>query len=186
MHGASHKIMFSLVKNHLNEHEKLKILDVGSYDVNGSYQDIFDNPNWTYTGLDIEEGPNVDIVTEDHYSWPIEDEAYDVVVSGQCLEHTEAPWKWIQEISRVCKVGGKTMIIAPLGWPEHRYPKDCWRIFPDGMRYLLEFASFKPTDCGKGTYNVNGLQNIGDTWGVGIKQKAPKQPFLSKILSRFI
>jgi SAM-dependent methyltransferase len=183
MHGKSHEIMQSLVSNHLRGAEKLKILDVGSYDINGSYKDIFTRPGWSYLGLDIEAGPNVDIVTEDHYSWPFGKEEFDIVVSGQCLEHTEAPWEWVKEISRVCKVGGKAMIVAPWGWPEHKHPKDCWRIFPDGMRYLLTYAGFQVIDCGRGTCNINGIQNIGDTWGVGLKQEAPKKPLLTKLIN---
>jgi SAM-dependent methyltransferase len=179
MHGQSWDIMLRLVNIHLMGKENLKILDVGSYDVNGNYKHIFSNAypgrsGWAYEGMDIEAGPNVDIVTDDPYSWPIKDKTYDVVISGQCLEHTEAPWKWVQEINRVCKTGGIAIIIAPWGWEEHRYPQDCWRIFPDGMRYLLsEVAGFKVMECGKTDDNK---ANQGDTWGVGIKQEHHAAP----------
>ncbi len=135
---------------HLSRGQNLRILDVGSQSVNGGYRDIFINPYgwWEYVGLDIEKGENVDIVTEDLYKWPIPDQSYDVVISGQCLEHTEAPWLWIKEIERVCKVGGIVCIIAPACWIIHRYPVDCWRILPDGMRYLLEkWCNFKILEC---------------------------------------
>jgi len=39
-----------------------KTLDVGSFDVNGSLKDLFDD----YTGIDMREGPNVDIVANSH------------------------------------------------------------------------------------------------------------------------
>jgi hypothetical protein len=42
--------------------DKVRVLDVGSYDVNGSYRHLFDKSKYHYTGLDMEEGPNVDIV----------------------------------------------------------------------------------------------------------------------------
>ena len=176
MHSDSYDLMAKLVNTHLMGKQNIKILDVGSYDVNGNYKYIFstDGPfpgrkTWSYQGLDIEAGPNVDIVTEDPYHWPVKNNYYDVVISGQCLEHTEAPWDWIKEVNRVCKAGGLAIIIAPWGWEEHRYPLDCWRIFPDGMRYLLsKVANFDVTECGKSEDNK---YNQGDTWGVGVKRK---------------
>ncbi|MFA7044577.1 MAG: hypothetical protein WC186_09550, partial [Bacteroidales bacterium] len=39
------------------------------------------------------------------------------------------------------KKGGLVCIITPFSVPEHRYPIDCWRILPDGYRYLLEKES---------------------------------------------
>ncbi|MCX6330984.1 MAG: hypothetical protein NTZ85_15895, partial [Bacteroidia bacterium] len=54
------------------------------------------------------------------------------------LEHVEAPWKWIKEVERVTKNGGIVCIITPFSVDEHRYPVDCWRILPDGYRFLLE------------------------------------------------
>jgi hypothetical protein len=49
--------------------EPLRILDVGSQDVNGSYRQIFSEPRWSYTGLDMTAGPNVDIVVRTRYVW---------------------------------------------------------------------------------------------------------------------
>ena len=65
---------------------ELKILDVGSLDGQGdyNYSDIFNEKNWTYTGLDFQAGHNVDIVVTDIYNWfEVEDNTYDVVISGQ-------------------------------------------------------------------------------------------------------
>ncbi|MEA4840140.1 MAG: methyltransferase domain-containing protein [Bacteroidales bacterium] len=129
-----------IVDTYLDKNKKLEILDVGSYDVNGSYKSLFQNPNWSYCGLDIVEGPNVDIVSKGLYDFGI-DKQFDVVISGNCLEHVEAPWKWIQEVHKVVKKGGLVCIITPFSVPEHRYPIDCWRILPDGYRYLLEKES---------------------------------------------
>jgi SAM-dependent methyltransferase len=141
-----------------------KLLDVGSYDVNGSYRELSPS-TYTYTGLDISAGDNVDIVAPDLYKWPIPDNSYDLVISGQCMEHVEAPWLWIQEIYRVSK--SIAIIIAPWSCGEHRFPVDCWRILPDGMRYLLgKVGGFNVLECGR---NDKGIYDLGDTWGVGRK-----------------
>lgn len=138
MHEATMNQMKKFAEKYLDTNTKLKILDVGSYNVNGSYKKLFDNPNWQYVGLDIEEGPNVDIVAPGLYDWGIEDESYDIVISGQCLEHVKDTKEWIKQIQKAVKKNGLICIIAPWSWQEHRFPVDCWRILPDGMRFLLE------------------------------------------------
>jgi hypothetical protein len=41
---------------------EVSVLDMGSYDVNGSYRHLFNEERYQYTGVDTEEGPNVDVV----------------------------------------------------------------------------------------------------------------------------
>lgn len=165
MHKQSYDLMSDFVKKYLSIDENLNILDVGSGDVNGTYKPLFNNPKWTYTGLDIEAGKNVDIVINDTYKWDIKDETYDVVISGQCLEHVEDIYAWVKEINRVLKPDGIVCIIAPWAIFEHRYPIDCWRILPDGMRFLLKkIANLQVIE----TYKIGTLE-LGDCVGIAIK-----------------
>jgi SAM-dependent methyltransferase len=121
--------------------EPLRILDVGSQDVNGSYRELFVRPPWTYVGIDMASGPNVDVVLRTPYAWTeIGSNTADVVISGQAFEHIPFFWITILEISRVLKPDGLCCILAPSSGPEHRYPVDCWRFYPDGMAALAEFA----------------------------------------------
>jgi SAM-dependent methyltransferase len=115
-----------------------RALDVGSYDVNGTYRPLVEGRGWVYTGLDVAKGPNVDVVTPDPYRFPFEDGTFDVVLSGSTMEHVEAIWRWVPELARVLKPGGLLAIVTHWTFPEHRYPVDCWRIMPDGMRYLFD------------------------------------------------
>jgi len=140
MHKESFELMNYFVQKYLEKNTKIDILDVGSYDVNGSYKPLFINQNWNYTGLDIIEGPNVDIVSKSEYDFGI-NKQYDVLISGNCLEHVEAPWLWVKQIEKVVKKDGLICIITPFSVGEHRYPVDCWRILPDGYKYLLENVS---------------------------------------------
>lgn len=152
----SYKIMSDFIDLYLDKSAKLNIIDIGSYNVNGTYRDLFARDNWTYTGLDMSAGPNVDIVTSDPFNWPVEDNKYDVVISGQCMEHVTAPWLWIKEVERICKPGGTIAIIAPAKCVEHRYPVDCWRVLPDGMRYLLtEWCKLEVFDIGMVTSDAS-------------------------------
>lgn len=114
------------------------VLDVGSQDVNGTFRSIIEHRTWQYVGLDIAPGPNVDIVTDDPYRFPFGSDLFDIVISGYAMEHVEAIWLWIPELVRVLKPGGLLSIITHWQLMEHRYPVDCWRIMPDGMKYLFD------------------------------------------------
>jgi SAM-dependent methyltransferase len=128
--------------------KELKILDVGSQILpfqveRGGYKKLIKNPKWSYIGIDIEAGLNVDIVLEDGYKFPFQDEEYDIIISGQTMEHMEFPWIWITELARVLKKGGTCCIIAPAKIHEHRYPIDTYRYYPDGMRALAKWAGLE-------------------------------------------
>lgn len=123
------------------EKERLEILDLGSCDVNGSYKQFFDSSEWRYIGADMAPGRNVDVVLSDPYDWKeIATSSVDVLVSGQTFEHIEFFWVTMLEIKRVLKPGGLCCIIAPSGGFEHRYPVDCWRFYPDGVKALARYA----------------------------------------------
>ena len=59
MHKSSILRMQWFVDNYASKINKseVKVLDVGSYDVNGSYKHLFNEQKYTYTGLDMEDGP---------------------------------------------------------------------------------------------------------------------------------
>src|SRR5262245_9496749 len=128
--------------------EPLRILDVGSLDVNGSYRPLFYGPRWQYTGLDMAAGPNVDLVVRTPYVWrEVASGSADVVISGQAFEHIKYFWVTMLEIARVLRIGGICCILAPSSGPEHRYPVDCWRFYPDGLGALAEFARLETVEA---------------------------------------
>lgn len=143
----------------------VRVLDVGSMGVNGTYKELFSFPGVQYVGLDIAPGPNVDVVPRDAYCWPeLEDESFDVVVSGQALEHIEFPWRIVREIARKLKVGGQACLIAPSRGPEHRYPVDCYRYYPDGMRALAKWAGLSVVEADM-VRAPTGYSDGSDQWG---------------------
>jgi SAM-dependent methyltransferase len=111
------------------------------------YRPLFQKPGWTYVGVDLSPGPNVDLVLQRPYDWrEIPGGSVDLLISGQVLEHVEYFWITALEISRVLKPGGLVCLIAPSSGPEHRYPVDCWRFYPDGMRTFAKFARLHCVD----------------------------------------
>lgn len=135
----------------------LAIGDVGSKDVNGSYRSLFAFPKWIYVGMDIEPGPNVDIVLPNEYEWDFPSLQFDVIISGQVLEHVRKPWKWIHSLASILKPNGIIFISAPNTFQFHPYPFDCWRIWPEGVRALFEEANIKEEDIFAEDYLTVGV-----------------------------
>lgn len=148
MHNNSMEAMkrfFNRIDGRFDRNKPLKILDVGSRVVDSQtkcYQDLMSD-KWEYIGLDIKDGINVDVVSKYPYQYPFDDKSFDVIISGQTLEHIPFPWLWIKELYRLLKKGGNICIIAPSIWSEHDYPIDCWRILVKGMENLFGWAGFK-------------------------------------------
>lgn len=93
----------TLSKHLSNNYDNAKILEVGSYDVNGTIRKFFKNSD--YTGVDLTEGPGVDIVIEgsliDH-----KNESYDITLSCECFEHNPHWRETLLNMIRMTKKGG--------------------------------------------------------------------------------
>lgn len=167
MHHSSYEHMRDLVARYLRPEQKLSVVDIGSYDVNGSYRTLFDSPTWSYCGVDLSEGPGVDIALVSPYRIPLRSRSVDLVISGQAFEHVEFFWQTWLEMIRILKPGGMIFLIAPSRGPEHRYPQDCWRFYPDGYRALAKFGNCELIEVSTDwdTHPDPG-SNWGDTVGV--------------------
>lgn len=148
-------------KNYLsNINKETKIIDIGSQDVNGSYKPIFNDSKYKYYGADIESGKNVDIILTNPYYWKnIKSKSFDVVISGQAFEHIEYFWVTMSEIERILKTDGLCCIIAPSGGFEHKFPLDCWRIYPDGFSALAKMFNLQVLE----NYLFSDYNEVDDT-----------------------
>ena len=158
MHRSSYLKMQYFKDNYLNPDDELKILDIGSFDRDGNYNYglILNEDKWTYHGLDLNEGNNVDIVVEDPYDWKeIPDESYDVIVSGQAFEHIEFFWLILDQIKRILKPEGLLCIIVPSSGEVHRNPYDCYRFQEDGMKAMAKYIDFQVLETGTRSDDVN-------------------------------
>lgn len=114
------------------------VVDFGAYDVNGTLKPIF--ARHQYIGIDMNAGPNVDIVCENSET-PLESNSVDVVVSSSCFEHDDCFWQTFVEMCRIVKEGGYIYINAPSAGDYHGYPGDCWRFYKDCWKALGKWAS---------------------------------------------
>ncbi len=157
MHRSSYQLMRYFRDQYLTQIKEATILDVGSQDLKKNppyyiYRDLFRLP-FRYTGMDIVAGKNVDIVGYENIKG-----TYDVVISGQVMEHVRRPWEWLKSLTSYFT--NYICIISVHTWPEHKYPIDTYRYFPDGMRDLFEYAGI----------NVIEIKTSEvDTMGVGTK-----------------
>ncbi len=122
------------------KNEELKIVDIGSMDINGTLKPIFAQGKWKYTGADLGAGKNVDVVIIDPYKHPFADSTFDVVISSSCLEHDPAFWVTFQEMVRIIKPQGYIYICTPFNARVHKNPIDCWRFYPDAYLALSKWC----------------------------------------------
>ena len=106
------------VKTLLPKHfQSKKVLDVGSLDINGNNRHLFEGGS--YTGLDVGQGENVDIVCKTHeFNDP--DGSYQTIISTECFEHDMFYDKSLLNIVRLLASGGLFIFTcASTGRPEH-------------------------------------------------------------------
>jgi SAM-dependent methyltransferase len=116
-----------------------RILEVGSYDVNGSLRSSAP-AGATYIGIDLEPGPGVDLVVDQGMPLPVEDDSFDLVIASSVLEHDPAFWMTFIEMARKVRSGGYLYINVPSNGAVHRYPEDHWRFYPDSGLALVRWA----------------------------------------------
>jgi SAM-dependent methyltransferase len=121
----------------------LRVLEIGPDKLPSTYQTLAADNSLQWETLDLRPDKALTYVAPSEYSFPIPDGSFDLVLSGQVIEHVRKPWRWIMEVSRVCRAGGHVITINPVSWPYHEAPVDCWRAFPEGMRALYEDAGLE-------------------------------------------
>lgn len=142
MHKESKEYMRDAFLRHAAKRPPGKVLDIGASGKRPWFRNYWETGGWEYHGLDLAPGPNIDVVLDDPWKFDLPSDSYDAVISGQMLEHNEFFWLTFLEMSRVLKLGGLMIHIAPSRGPEHRDPQDCWRFYRDGMAALAKWGGF--------------------------------------------
>lgn len=138
MHKSSLENMSKAI-NIIRPNTGLKIMDVGGRNLSKdrSYYSILQDYSKEYHIADICEGNNVTHLMKEMYSIPSEDNYYDLVVSGQTLEHVKNPFRLVAEIKRILKPSGYMILIAPSTGKRHDIV-DCWRFMDDAFTAIAE------------------------------------------------
>ena len=171
--------------NPLKSKNSIKIAEIGSYNYNSGIKKNILN-ELEYIGVDIQKGPNVDIVLDNPYKFPFEDNSIDVIISISAFEHTEFFWLTYLEILRVLKPDGLFFLNAPSNGKYHRYSTDNWRFYPDSSISLAKWGkknNYNPQVLEHYTNQVMGLDIWNDNVSVTIKDKIFKKKYLNRMIN---
>ncbi len=121
----------------------MRVLEIGPDGFPSTYRKIVNNSTLQWDTLDIFEDQRLTYRAKGDYDFGIPSNTYDIVFSGQVIEHVRKTWLWMPEVARVCKPGGIVITINPVSWGYHEAPIDCWRIYPEGMKSLYDEAGLQ-------------------------------------------
>jgi len=126
-------------KKLLDPEKSGKLLEVGSRKRSFIVRrDFLPSDKWSYVGIDILKGENVDIVGDAHkLSEIFSKNQFDAVMAYSVLEHLLMPWKFIIELNKVMKTGGFGYFTTHQSWPIHDAPWDFWRFSDQAWKSLL-------------------------------------------------
>ena len=154
MHSNSKLVFQRYARPHFTPNAR--VLEIGPDAHPSTYQTMVADPTIIWDTLDRSPAPNLTYTAMSDYEFPIPDDAYDIVLSGQVIEHVRKIWVWIREVARVCRPGGLVITIGPVSWPYHEAPVDCWRAYPEGMKALYEEAALSDVWCWWGSLEATG------------------------------
>jgi hypothetical protein len=186
MHKTSYQLMTYFRDKYLPSMLGASVLDVGARSLKRlnrsyTYRELFDR--FQYAGMDVEPGNNVDIVGFENI--PGE---FDVLISGQTMEHVKQPWEWLKSLTPY--FSKYICIIAPHTWKEHKNvkkncPFDTYRYFPDGMRDLFDYAGIKEVEIQTSRYDTMGIGTKNGTEIVTSKEvQFTPRPITSREMRR--
>ena len=116
-HPAQQDFVKSIKEKFPTYFTNVRVLDIGSLDINGNNKYLFDNKS-KYLGIDIGMGNNVDIVCRAHEF--IDYFGFNTIISTECFEHDEYLQKTLLNTVKLLKSGGLFLFTcATTGRNEH-------------------------------------------------------------------
>ena len=114
-----------------------RLVEIGSRSRSGnSYRGLFPG-DLDYVGLDVTDGPNVDLVGDAHHLRRHLAGGVRYAFSISVFEHLLMPWKVAIELGHVLAVGGLAFIQSHAAWPLHEEPWDFWRFSRESWHGLF-------------------------------------------------
>jgi len=132
-----------------DEVEGSHVLEVGSYDVNGSVRPVIEAlAPASYTGVDRTAGPGVDLVCDvADLAYQLGYGSYDIVISTEMLEHVDDWQAAVRGVVSVARPDGLVLITTrSKGFPYHPFPVDNWRFSVDQMEAIMAAAGCDPLE----------------------------------------
>ena len=133
MEGIMHTEALNYIHEQFNKFNRPEttwdVLEIGSLNINGSVREILQPHASTYLGIDVQEGPGVDLVASgDEFYAP---EVFNIVVCAEVFEHTPAWRDIIKQAYINLKPGGILIAtMAGIGRPVHSGVDGGWTLHP--------------------------------------------------------
>lgn len=202
MHPSAHAQMALSIERYMEKERTYRVLDFGSGTSRRqtlTHRSLLTGYDCEYTGIDVREADNVDLVMKKPYRIPMRSRSFDIVLSGQVFEHVPMFWASLLEIARVMKPEGYFFLTVPSRGHVHaKY--DCWRVYPDGLRAMAAwsqlalreaFTDFPPpirdvAGAPRKRHDFAAIDSEHYYWGdtVGVFQKPAGYPALRAAIVR--
>jgi len=125
-----HDSVMHFIRANLPKLDGIRVLEVGSYNVNGSVRPLIELDAVTYTGTDMRPGPGVDVVCDAADVGRLG--VFDLVISTEMLEHAEDWQEALRGIVRATRLNGDILLTTRgPGAGYHAHPEDHWRFTPE-------------------------------------------------------
>ena len=114
------------------------VLEVGSreYGSTSSFRAIYQGE---YVGVDMSEGPGVDVVADlTETTAGLDEGRFALAICCSVLEHVRKPWRFAENLTRLVRPGGQLYMSVPWVWRYHPYPDDYFRFSARGVESLFE------------------------------------------------
>ncbi|MDB5145722.1 MAG: hypothetical protein JWQ66_4435 [Mucilaginibacter sp.] len=195
MHLNSEMLFRKYALNYFKDADR--VLEIGPDIIPSTLNLIVNNPTIGWESLNLAVGEETSraknsqltIIAENEYAYPIADNTYDIVISANVLEHVKKFWTWFEELKRIVKPNGLIITLAPISWPYHEAPVDCWRIYPDGIRALYEDVNLTDVFTTFESLEKDAFLNTNTPlipWATNINTKKAKLINTYNTLLRFI
>jgi hypothetical protein len=129
------RLFFEWLKGHRPElFKQQRVLEIGSLNINGTVRDYF--TDCEYVGVDLGEGPGVDIVAKGE-DLTFDTHSFSVCVSTECFEHNP---KWWETFANMYRMASLAVIFtcATTGRPEHGTS----RSHPESSPFTAELSDY--------------------------------------------
>jgi hypothetical protein len=174
--GSTNQLLF--IEKHAAKLEG-PFLEVGSKDY-GNTQDLRSRfrGQGEYVGVDMEEGPGVDLVLDltkpfDKINRQLNGRRFNTVFCLSVLEHCDQPFLMADNLTRLLAADGRICISVPFSFQFHAYPHDFWRFTHFGIMRLFSSYDFELGDGAAATSKTGeffpldkeiGVISFGSKW----------------------
>ncbi len=139
-------------------------LEIGTrYSLTWEIRKLFSNSE--YIGVDMEDGPEVDVVLDLTKDFNIVDKIlnqkrFNTVFCLSVLEHCSNPFMMAENITKLLNRNGVLYVSVPFSWKFHAFPSDYWRFTPEGIRILFPKIVFNFENSNMATSDIGDIRKI--------------------------